>query len=207
MKIVIIGAGTSAISTADILIHDRNFKLVGFVGTEDDEKNYQNINVYNNLPFLGTTKILNDLVKDGVVGFIAAIGKTYIREKRFYEASIAGLTPINAISKSAVIEPSAIIGKGITIGSGCIVSHGVSIGNNTSIDSGVIIEIKAKIGENCSLSSGAIVGGLCSIGRNVSLGARSTIIHKINIGKNNIIKSGNVIEKNISGIIRDEETD
>ena len=69
-----------------------------------------------------------------------------------------------------------------------------------------IIEIKAKIGENCSLSSGSIVGGLCRIGRNVSLGARSTIVHKTNIGKNNIIKSGDVIEKDISDIVRDEET-
>ena len=205
MKIVIIGAGTSAINTADILIHDRNFKLVGFVGNEEDQKKYNNSNVYNNLPFLGTTDILKELINDGVFGFIAAIGKSYIREKRFYEASMSGLTPINAISKSAVIEQSAIIGKGVTIGSGCIISHGVSSGDNTCIDSGIIIEIKTQIGENCCLSSGTIVGGLCNIGRNVTLGSRSTISHNTTIGKNNIIASGKVVEKDISDKIRDEK--
>jgi len=205
MKIVIIGAGTSAINTADIIIHDRNFKLVGFVGTEEDEKKYNNINVYNNLPFLGSFNILKELVDDGVVGFIAAIGKRYIREKRFYEASMSGLTPINAISRSAVIEPSAIIGKGVTIGSGCIISHGVSIGDNTCLDSGVIVEIKTEIGENCNLSSGVIIGGLCNIGRNVSIGSRSTISHHAIVGKNNYILAGQVIEKGLADKIRDEK--
>ena len=31
MKIVIIGAGTSALKVADILIQDRNFTIVGFL--------------------------------------------------------------------------------------------------------------------------------------------------------------------------------
>ena len=37
MKIVIIGAGTSAITVADILIRDRNFTIAGFIGTDEEE--------------------------------------------------------------------------------------------------------------------------------------------------------------------------
>jgi len=35
MRIIIIGAGTTAIMVADILLQDHNFKIEGFVGTEE----------------------------------------------------------------------------------------------------------------------------------------------------------------------------
>jgi len=41
MKVVIIGAGTGAANVADILIHDKNFKLYGFVGTTEEEGKFK----------------------------------------------------------------------------------------------------------------------------------------------------------------------
>ena len=156
MKVIIIGTGTAAITTADILVQDRNFRIEGFVGTEEEEVEFTGKKLYDNIPFLGSRSILGKLKEDGVVGFITAIGDNYIREKRYYEASFLGLTPINAISRHAIIDPSVRIAKGIIINAGCILSHGVSIGNNTYLGSGVIVEINAEIGENSYLYSVAL---------------------------------------------------
>ena len=142
MKIVIIGAGSAAIAAADIIIRDRNFSLVGFIGTKEEESKLSGQKIYENLSFLGYGSFLSNLKDEGVTGFIAAIGDNYLREKRFYEASLYGFTPVNAISRYALIEPTVKIGKGVIINAGCIVSHGVSIGDNTCLDPGVIIEIK-----------------------------------------------------------------
>ena len=205
MKIVIIGAGTSAITTADILIHDLNFKLVGFVGTTKENEKLGGQKIYGDIPFLGDRSLLKKLKDDAVVGFVAAIGDNYIREEAFYEGIGIGIIPINAISPYAVIEPSAQIGKGVIISAGCIVSHGVTIGNNTYLDSGVIVDIYTGIGENCHLNPGCIIGGQSEIGRNVTIGSRATIAHNVKIGKNHNIMAGKVVNKDIDDLIRNQE--
>jgi len=205
MKIVIVGAGTSAITTADILIQDRNFKLVGFIGTTEENETLGGQKIYGDIPFLGDRSLLKKLKDDAVVGFIAAIGDNYIREEAFYEGIGIGIIPINAISPHAVIEPSAQIEKGIIVSAGCIVSHGVTIGNNTYLDSGVIVDIYTEIGENCHLNPGCIIGGMSEIGRNVTIGSRSTIAHNVKIGKNQKIMAGEVVNKDIEDLIRNQE--
>jgi len=205
MKIVIIGAGTAAISVADIIIQDRNFKIAGFVGTKKEETKLEGKELYGSSLFLGSRSILKQLKNDGVVGFIAGIGDNYIREEAYYEGTGLGLIPINAISHHAIIEPSARIGKGVIISAGCIISHGVSIGNNTFIGSNVIIEINSEIGENCHLFPGSIIGGQSEIGRNVTCNPRSTVKHSTRIGKNQIIKSGAVINKDLKDLIRNQK--
>jgi len=204
MKIVIIGAGTSAMTVADILVQDRNFKIAGFVGTPEEDSELAGKKLYGDLAFLGDRSLLKKLKADGVVGFIGAIGSNNRREKAYYEATHKGLTPVNAISHRAVIERSARIGKGVIISAGCIVSHGVSIGNNTYLSSGVIVEINTEIGENCLIDSGCIVSGECKIGRNVTLGPRSTITPYTRIGKNQNVKAGTVVRKDLKDLVRVE---
>lgn len=205
MKIIIIGAGTTAMAVADILVHDRNFIIAGFVGTTKENDIMGGKNIYGDIPFIGDRSILKKLGKDSIVGFISAIGSPYIREEAFYEGMGAGLIPINAISPHAVIEKSAQVGRGVIISAGCIISHGVSIGDNTYFDSGVIVEIYTEIGENCLLGSGSIVGGRSEIGRNVFLGPRSTVENDIKIGKNQIIKAGRVVDKDQKDLIRNQK--
>ena len=205
MKVVIIGAGTSAMTVADILVQDRNFKIAGFIGTPEEESDLAGKHLYGELAFLGDRSLLEKVRADGVVGFIAAIGNNNRREEAYYEATHKGLTPINAISHHAIIERSARIGKGVIISAGCIVSHGVSIGNNTYLSSGVIVEINTEIGENCLIDSGCIVSGECKIGRNVTLGPRSTITPYTNIGKNQNVKAGTVVRRNLDDLVRVQE--
>jgi len=202
MKVAIIGAGTAAINVADILIQDRNFKVAGFVGTKKEESNLSGKNIYGDIPFLGDRSILKKLMENNIGAFIVGIGDNFIRERAYYEAMNARLTPINAISRHAIIEPSSRIGKGVVISAGCIVAHGVSIGNNSYLGSGVIVEICSKIGENCYLYSGSIIGGKSEIGRNVSLGIKSCIKSYVKVGKNQEITSGTVIESDLPDLIR-----
>jgi len=204
MKVVIIGAGTSAMTVADILVQDRNFKIAGFIGTPEEESDLAGKHLYGDLAFLGDRSLLEKLRADGVVGFIAAIGNNNRREEVYYEATHKGLTPINAISRHAIIERSARIGKGVIISAGCIVSHGVSIGNNTYLGSGVIVEINTEIGENCLIESGCIVSGECKIGRTATLGPRSTITPYTKIGKNQNVKAGTVVRRDLEDLVRGE---
>ena len=203
MRVVIIGAGTCAMAVADILIQDRNFKLSGFIGTEEEEARLMGKKLYGDVPFVGNHSILKKLKRDNIVGFVTAIKNNSFREKAYYEATQAGLVPINVISRQAVIEPSANIGKGVVICAGSIVSHGVTIGNNTILELGVIVEINTRIGDNCFFSSGCVVAGESELGRNVTVEARSAILG-VKVGKNQSIEAGKIIKEALPDLMREE---
>lgn len=204
MKIVIIGMGSAAINIADIISNEHNFEVTGFIGTEEENKKFYGKKIYKDAPFLGSRKILKDLRKQNIGGFIAAIGDNYIRENAFYEASNEGLIPINAISRNAFIERDVVIKTGIAIASGSVIQHGVEVCNNSYVASGCILNYKSKINENCYISPGCIIGSGSIIEKNVFVGSRAIIEPKTVIGKNQVVLSNQVVTENLKNLPRDK---
>lgn len=204
MRIVIIGIGSVSAMIADIISFEHNYEVVGFIGTEDENKKFKNKKIYRDIPFLGTRKILKQLNKIQVGGFIVAIGDNNIREQAFYEAKSEGLIAINAISRNAFIENSVKIKSGVVIGSGSILQHGVEVGDNSYISSGCILDFRTKVGENCYLSPGCVLGSKSILEKNVSIGPRSVIKSKILVGKNQFVSGNMVIDKNLENLPRDK---
>ncbi len=204
MKVIILGAGTCAMSVADILVQDRNFKLVAFVGTQEKEVRLMNQKIYGEVPFVGNYSILPKLKQDGITGFVAAMSNNSHREKAYYQATRAGLTPINVISPRAILEPSARLGNGVAIHAGCIISHKVKIDNNVIIETGSLIGINSTVGDNCFISHGAILGGECNLGRNVFLGIGTMILPYTDVGKNQTIEAGTIVKKTIGDLAREK---
>lgn len=203
MKVVIIGAGTCATIVADILTQNRNFQLVGFLGTKKEEEGLVGKKIYKDISFLGDHSLLSELKKDAIVGFVSAIKDNALREDAYYKAIQAGLIPVNVISLHAVVDTSVKLGKGVVLSAGCIISHGVEIGNNTILNPGVMVGINTKIGDNCFFSTASIVEGGCDIKRNVTFGVRSTVFSGIHIGKHQNIEAGKIINTSLNNLIRD----
>ena len=199
MKIVVIGAGTTGIVIADIIMESHNFKLAGFVGTPKEEVKFRRSSEDLQAPFLGDHSILKDLRKGDIIGFVVAIGDNATREKVYYEAITAGLIPITIVSNSAIINPSVVLGKGVVVGPGVILSHKVTVGDNVIIEAGVIVEVKSVIGDHCYLYPGSVICRGCTVDRNVALGVRAVIEPGCKIGKNNKVPAGKVVNKDIEG--------
>jgi len=62
------------------------------------------------------------------------------------------------IAKTAVIDPSAVIADGVSIGEYCVIGAGVQIGKDTSIGDFVKITDSVVIGSHCHIKSGCIIG-------------------------------------------------
>jgi UDP-3-O-[3-hydroxymyristoyl] glucosamine N-acyltransferase len=73
------------------------------------------------------------------------------------------------IHPTAVVHPSAKIGKGAHIGPYVVIQEDVQIGNNATLLAHVVIYRGAKIGDNFLGHSHAIVREFCRIGSNVVL--------------------------------------
>ena len=201
MKVVIIGAGTSAKSVASILSENKNYSLTGFICNHDEEF-LINKQVYQNYKIIGSRNILSKLHKMGIKGFIVAVGDIMLREQIYYEAINANLIPINVISSHSIIPNTVEIGSGTIIKAGTIIGHNVSIGDNVKVDSSCVIEINSNIENNCNIESGVIILGEVNIKKNVQLGSRSIIESFVTIGKNQIIKHNQHIEEDLRDLER-----
>jgi len=185
-------------------MESHNFNLAGFIGTSEEEKTLRSSNVYHDLPFLGNRGIVSRLKEGDISGFICAIGDVYIREKAFYECSEAGLTPVNAISSKAIINPDVSLGRGIIISPGVILSHGVKIGDNVILDPAVVMDVNASVSSHCYISSGVVLSGGAEVGKNVRMGAGVIVGSSIKVGKNQTVVDGTVVSDSLDGLYRKE---
>lgn len=204
MKIVIIGAGSTARVVYEILISSHEYNLVGFVGNNEDKIDLENKKKNLPIPYLGERPMLSQLKTQNIRGFIVAVANNFIREKIFYEAINSGLTPINAISNRAIIENTAKIHEGTIIKAGAIVSHSVEIGSNCLLDHGAIISGHTTVHNHCNIGAGSIIGTGSFISKNVILGFRSIVPKDSKIGKNQIIEDNQTSKDSLPDLYRTE---
>lgn len=79
------------------------------------------------------------------------------------------LTGFEGIHPTAVVHPSAIIEKGVSIGPHAVVDKGVTIGAGTSIGTGCYIGPYTKIGNDCQLHPKVTIRERCQLGNRVIL--------------------------------------
>lgn len=205
MKVAILGVGTTAMIVADIIMESHNFTLAGFVGTKEEKERLSRSKVYGNIPFLGDYSILGQLKKGGIGRFIAAIGDNFIREKNYYVAVQAGLNPINAISRNAIIHQSVTIGQGVVISPGVVISHGVAIEDNCIFDPSVVVDVNTSIGAHCYFYPGVTICGGCTVEKNVTFGAGCIVEPMITVGKNQKLAAGTVVREDLEGLYREDQ--
>jgi UDP-3-O-[3-hydroxymyristoyl] glucosamine N-acyltransferase len=110
----------------------------------------------------------------------------------------AGLSAVNLVHKTAVIQNGCKLGENVHIGVGSIVSSGANIGNNIFIGNAARIDGNVKISSNSWIGSGAAIGSQASIGSNCTIGGDVTISRGVEVGKNCEISIPNVYTSNIT---------
>lgn len=190
--IYIIGAGTYGevmCELADIL----GYKVKGFYDEDDEKKN----KIVMGVRVIGKFSELND---DEIKNkqFIVAIGNNSIRHELMKRINnIGGKTP-TLIHPSAVVSPSAEIGKGVYIHANAYIWTKVKIGNYCVISPNVVIAHHTKLGEACLISTLSGIGASIKINDRVFVGMGSTVVTGLSvIGANSIIGAGAVVLKDV----------
>jgi sugar O-acyltransferase (sialic acid O-acetyltransferase NeuD family) len=114
--------------------------------------------------------------------------------KRLTEAGIA-LTTI--IDKTALISPTAQIGKGTIVCEMSSVHTGVVIGENCVIQPYVCVGHDTVVGNSTVLSEHCAPGGGITFGDCVFVGLNATIKERLNIENNAIVGMGAAVFKNV----------
>ena len=152
---------------------------------------------YREIVFLddnGELKFSPDLPKFPV---IIAIGDNKIRANLQKKVSEAGFEIATLIHETAVISPTAKIGRGVVIMPNVVVNADAIIGDGVILNSACIIEHDCVISEFSHISPNSALAGGVEVGEFSHIGLGSSVIQKIKIGKNCVIGAGSAVIKDI----------
>jgi UDP-3-O-[3-hydroxymyristoyl] glucosamine N-acyltransferase len=93
------------------------------------------------------------------------------------EAGLPAPAPAGApsVHASAVVDPSAKLGRGVLVGAHCVVGPRAHIGEGTVLYPGAAVYDDAKVGRDSVLWSGATIRERCAVGDRVTLHGNSVI--------------------------------
>jgi UDP-perosamine 4-acetyltransferase len=190
-KIIIIGAGEGGRLLSQLIIEQTDYSIEGFADDNPD--------------LLGKTinghKVVSDikgLIKFKDCGFVVSLGMNVARRGQIFKsAQTAGLKAINIIDKSAIVSPTAKLGKGIVILAKVFIGPFVQIDDNGFIFSATVIEHDSKIADSVSFAPRVTLAGGVKVANNVFFGVNSTVIDHISIGSNVVVGAGALVRNDI----------
>jgi sugar O-acyltransferase (sialic acid O-acetyltransferase NeuD family) len=131
----------------------------------------------------------------GVGHVLVAIGDNYQRDVMMAKVSQA----CPGVNFPVLIDPSAVIAHGVSIGAGTIIMPLAHVGPGSIIGMGCLLNTRCSIdhdgqmGAFASLAPGVITGGDVSIGARSSIGLASAIRHRVTIGSDTVIGMGSLV--------------
>ena len=199
-QILIYGAGGLAKVTIDIIRANHEYKIYGVISSK-----YPELKEFRGIPVLGNDDILPKLFDKNICKIISAVefgrdfagNKQQIRKSVFEKLAPLGFEFVNAIHRSAIIEPSAEIGIGNIICAGSIIGSDTRIGNNCIINSNAVVSHSCIISDHCHIAAGATLAGRVIVGENTLIGQNVSIYVDVKIGKNVVIENGCSVFKNV----------
>jgi len=134
----------------------------------------------------------------GCDGWILGIGDVKLRRRVLGSVAEAAERGYTIIHPSAIVSPSATIGRGVFIGPGAIIHSRASVHDHTIINSGAVVEHDCVVGENSHVAPGAVVGGYVRIGCDTLVGLGSRVLPGVRIGNATVVGAGAVVRHQVS---------
>ncbi|ELX8380581.1 acetyltransferase [Providencia manganoxydans] len=192
--LVLIGGGGHASVLADILIQ-QNRQIIAIVCPEDISSR----KIFKGISQLTFDDEIQKFSPDKImlINGLGILPYSNIREKVNSHFIQMGYQFDKVIANSAIVSDYAELGPGTQVLPRAIIQTGVTVGENSIINTGSIIEHDCKIGNNNHIAPGATLCGGVTTSDTVYIGANATIIQGITITKNSIVGAGAVITKDI----------
>jgi len=144
---------------------------------------------------MGGFQTLSDVVRPNDKA-IVAIGNNNARTEA--AKRLSPLVPLaNVIDPSAVLMPGSSLGVGVLVGPQAVIHTGARIGNHVIVNTGAIVEHDCIVEEGAALSPGVRMAGRVHIGRNAFLATGATLVGRVRIGDGAIVGAGAVVTTDV----------
>lgn len=140
---------------------------------------------------------LRDLCKRQEASCTIAVGDNEARKAIFLECAGAGIPLATVVHPSAIVSPSAKIGRGAVVLAGAILNAGAKVGENVIVNTGATIDHDSVLGDHVHISPGAHLGGTVRVGEGTHVGIGANIRNNVTVGAWCVIGMGAAVVENI----------
>lgn len=196
--VLIWGGGGHGKVVAD-LVRALGHQVAGFVDSSP-EKLGQSVEPLGARVLLSQDELLRQLRERGSYpeGITAlALGMGDNRARFGYLELLAELPLPPLVHPSAVVSPSARVGRGSVVFAGAILNASARIGAAAIINSGAIIEHDCEIADGAHVSPGAALSGGVRVGERSWIGTGAALIPGIRVGADAMLGAGAVVIRDV----------
>ena len=191
-NIVIIGARFDghAKVVLEILQAEGKYNMKGFIDDNINRKDEE----LRGFKILGTTNDIPNIIQEfDIQGAIIAIGNNKIRRQLALIAKSYGLTIINTIHPTAIIDSDVVLGEGNVISQSAIIITGTKLNNYINIHAGVTIDHDNVIEDGANLAPGVHTAGRVIVKQDAFIGIGAVVIPDITIGEGSVVGAGSAV--------------
>jgi len=190
-RVLVVGAGGHARVCIEALV-DSGHTVVGCVSTDG-----------SGVPGLPCAVVGRDTDLDGAAlltkathSFVA-VGDNATRQAASVRCAAAGLPLVNAISRFAMVSPSALLGAGVAVLAGAVVNAVATVGDGAVINTRASVDHDDVIGPFAHVSVGVALGGAVTIGERALLGIGAVVLPGCEVGVAAVVGAGAVVVRNV----------
>ena len=194
-KTVIWGAGGHALVVADAF-RSLGEDIEGFIDTVNRVQEGARL---DGLPVWGSLQEAICGCSHDHIEIALGFGNCAARGRLIQHLDGLGVDLRTVIHASAVVSPSAAIGRGVYIGPYAVVEAKCVIGDGVILNASSSICHECHVGEAVSVCPAVSAGGKTTIGEMSWIGIGSTLIDKISVGARSYVGAGSVVVNDLPG--------
>ena len=189
--VVVVGAGGHAKVIIELIQAQGCYRVVGLIDADPTPRTVLGVQV------IGADRDLARLRDSGLNKAFVALGDNRRRVAIGRDLAHVGFEIINAISRAAVISPSAQLGRGVAIMAGAVVNAATTIGDFAIVNTGALIDHDVMIAEGAHIGPGCALAGNVRIGRLACLGVGTSATPGTTVGAGALVGAGACIIRDI----------
>lgn len=196
-RIVLIGSGGHGRSVIDSIESAGEYEIAGFVGPESCS--------YRGYRTLGDDGDLVRLRKEGIE--CAFVGLGYLgsgtrRQELFALLCDIGYEIPPVVDPSAILAAGVSIGAGAYVGKGAIINAGATVGDMAIVNTNAVVEHDCVVESFSHVSVSATLCGSVSVGEASFVGAAATVCQGLSIGKHALVGANSTVLRSVADGLR-----
>jgi UDP-N-acetylbacillosamine N-acetyltransferase len=149
--------------------------------------------------FLGEIPIIDPGLMDSAgASIIVAIGDAQTRRRILESHVSAGRETVSIVHPSAVVSPSAKLGKAVFVGPNAVVNVEAQLGDGVIVNSRAIVEHHCVVGAFAHIAPGSALGGGVRVGESTLVGIGASVLPGVSIGSGCTVGAGSVVREDVA---------
>jgi sugar O-acyltransferase (sialic acid O-acetyltransferase NeuD family) len=181
------------------LVRARGYHVAGFVDA-NAAKHGREVEPGGARVVIGQDEFLNIVrtcgcYPEGIDAVALAIGDNRARQRSLLLLETCSLPSL--VHPSAVVSPSARLGRGTVVFAGAVINAAACIGEAVIINSSAVVEHDCVVADGAHVSPGAVLAGGVQLGERSWVGAGATVLTGIEIGADVTVGAGAVVIRDV----------